>query len=251
MSSLPETNAIQVFSPQIYNRLPDVFAADKTLRAAPCREEFFREIGDLICLHDLERYVGVSLLHKHNEVGDDQLMVEVYDEEIYDRPALVMQRTAVNEAPDRVPVVLKVQGDGPALVAIEHSSVGLARDAYLRFGERTTTFVPSFCEVIRKYGYEDLIGLAVIRESVLSPERGEELIEQTDEERVANVVFARPERLQSNGRSIPTTWWFTAADSSDPTRVCVSCTPGKRCPTDDKGNHEKREEPTHKLGHQT
>lgn len=240
-------SGLRAFSPSVYNSLPAVYDADEVLNAKPERAAFFQEVGDLICRHELDAFVGVSLLHKHNDVGEGQIMVEHYDESTYDRPALVMQRVAWEEMPARVPVVMKVGGDGASLLPMEHSAIAPALDAYGKLSEKMEAFAPAFCDVIRKYGYEDLIALCIRRESVLSLGTGEELLEKTDVARVANVTAA--EQIAPGARSVPTTWWFVPSEGGSETRKCNSCEEGRRCPPKEGGyeGHAGYEEKTHKI----
>ncbi|HEX6095385.1 MAG TPA: hypothetical protein VF432_03590 [Thermoanaerobaculia bacterium] len=229
---------VRAFSPALYNRLPDVRDADVAFQTARDRDAFLGEIGDLICGHGLELYVGVSLLHKHNPVSDDQLMVEVFDEITYQRPALMMQRMASDIAPGHVPVVFRVADDDDALVPMEHSAVEPARDAYTELARRMATFLPPFCATVRKYRYEDLIGLYIVRESLLPVAEGERLIERIDGERAANVTSAEIPPTEAGSRLIPTTWWFTSGEGS--TRWCVprECYSKKICYEPPTGKHE-------------
>ncbi|HEX2059962.1 MAG TPA: hypothetical protein VHK90_04415 [Thermoanaerobaculia bacterium] len=245
-SSVP-FSGLRAFSPSVYNALPAVYDADEALAAQAERAAFFQEVGDLICGHELDAFVGVSLLHKHNTVDDGQVMVEHYDESRYGRPALVMQRVAWDERPDRVPVVMKVGDDGASLLPIEHSSIAPARDAYGRLDEKLAVFAPAFCDVVRKYRFEELIALCIRRESVIPLADGEELLERSDVARVANVTTATT--IAPGVRNVTTTWWFVPSEGGSETRKCNWCREGQKCPPKEGGydNHAGYSEKTHEA----
>lgn len=225
MSYTQELPNIGTFSAEVYNGLMDVGKADKTLHARDDLEAFFQEVGSLICEHDLENRIGLCLLHNHNSVSDEQRMIEIYDEKTYSAPALVMQSMHSGDAPQHVPVVMKVQGGNEynPLTPLEHSALDIARDNYEQLMLKSEAFLPSFQELVKKRGYEDLVGLSVIRADALPCKEGESFIERTDAARVANVITAEPEREEANTRYITTNWQFEKAGYRAMAECVIKC----------------------------
>ena len=162
--------------------------------------------------YDLQESIGLCLLHHHNAVEDDHIMVESFEADSYATPALVMARIPQQQAQDYVPVALKVSDR--ALMPLEYSAVDLAHRNYRRLGEVGNGFVADFCNIVTRHGFEDLVGLSVLRLDVLDRRPGEELIERTDYRRVANVMRAHDTEEREGVNHVQTSWKFDKLASS-------------------------------------
>jgi len=235
------------FSPLSYNNLMDVDRADAILWSREGRQAFFDEVGALICAHDLEDHVGLGLLHSHNEVAAGHWMAERFEADTYESGALVMAHVEQGGS-DHVPVALQVSEEG--LIPMEHSSVDLARANYSALRAAGGEFVRSFCEVVSRHGFEDVVGLAVLRAEVLGPKEGEVYLECIDCDRVANVLRIHPDVPEPGTQHIQTSWKFSKASDESETECLTKC-PAESytyCaePTERDGRHKKETGERHK-----
>lgn len=230
---------IGAFSVDIYNNLLDVGEADRALWAREDRETFFGEVGALIHRHGLESSVGLCLLHNHNDVREDHLMVETYEEDTYATPALVMRHMARREAPSSVPVAFKVEGK--KLVALEHSAVPLAKQSFAALENADSAFVEAFCDLVEGRGFANLVGLSVLRLDTIAASPDVELLERTDVDRVANVMrIDDGGGARGEGNSIETSWQFQQLAAGEVAAKCkAKCvdTGGEFDPKDHERDH--------------
>lgn len=209
------------FSPAAYNGLMDVSTADRRLWSRQDREAFFQEAGTLICENGLQESVGLCLLHNHNAVAEGHIMVESFETDTYATPALVMAHTPRDQARQPVPVALKV-GDG-GLLPLEYSSVDLAHRNYRLLQEAGEDFVAAFCDVVTRNGFEDLVGLSVLRVDALDRQPDEELVERTDSARVANVLRAHDTVEAPNINHVQTSWVFDKVEATAASNCVTKC----------------------------
>jgi cyclophilin family peptidyl-prolyl cis-trans isomerase len=211
------------FSPTIYNQLLDVNKADQLLWAREGQKAFFDKAGALICRHNLEDNIGLCLLHNHNEVEDDHMMVEIYDADTYPTPALVMAHVPDGKTVQKVPVAMQVRAG--KLIPLEHSTVPSAVENFIALEKAGSTFTDAFCEVVTHQGFQDLVGLAVLRTGALGGDPGEEYYERIDPVRVANVLRIQDTDIDPNIRFVQTSWKF----SQDGTGSATKCKPDTHC----------------------
>jgi hypothetical protein len=197
------------FDPMLYSALPPVIPADQAFSKRTDSELFFKRVAELVCRFDLEAYVGVCLLHQHNPVAADELMVEALECLDDGRPALVMALTKTGEASEFVPVVWKLQevSGQHRFIPLEHSRQAQAKAGYQRLLEEQL-FLSEFSSLLLEFDYQDTIGLTVLRIKSLSREAGDQLVERTHAGRVANVVTAEQPTEDSLKNLIVTNWSF-------------------------------------------
>lgn len=225
MSSHVSKQCPEIFNVELYNSLPTVGVADRILNQLDDREAFFKEIGTLIGEFDLEDHIGVCLLHNHNLVTNGHFMLEIFDKSSYSTPALVMQHIErAGETQQHVPVVFKVEA-GNELVGLEYSTVELAKGNYEKLFQQSSEFLPRFCAVVTRFGYQNILGLSVLRVDALDREVGDILLERTDDQRIANIVTADKERPTKDARYIETIWHFEkTTQANNPSReMATTC----------------------------
>ena len=78
-----------------YNNLPTVFEANEYLNKHNTKQIFY-ELFEIIKKYNLENTVGVRLLHKHNDISSNEIMLEKsnFDEDGF---ALITQATTISE----------------------------------------------------------------------------------------------------------------------------------------------------------
>src|SRR5687768_14173137 len=105
---------------EIYNALPGIEQANHAIRVQRSFEGLMGELGTVVLHHELEDTIGIRLLHRHNDIGADEIMAENI-EPFDDTKALVTARYRVRELPfDVMPTMWACRGDD-GLQNLEHS----------------------------------------------------------------------------------------------------------------------------------
>ena len=199
----------QPFQHTVYNNLPLIGEADQLLNVHTDLDEFFQAAGELICRFNLESHVGIGLLHKHNAVGQDQLMVEDPEDIRPGKPALVMALTEKSTAGNYVPVLWKLEGTNQqaGFVALEHSRCEAAHTGH-NLLINCPEFLAEFRNLLLDFGYESILGLTIMRAQTLQRKAGETYIERSHPTRIANVMTASTQLKEQATRLIRTSWSF-------------------------------------------
>lgn len=197
------------FDPTLYNQLPLVGEADALLNGQKDLEKFFQAAGELICGFNLEAYIGVGLLHKHNSIGPNQLMVENIEEIRKDKPALIMELVTKAAGDNAVPVVWKLQNSQSTspFVPLEYSTCDQAKTGYAQLMSQPE-FLEKFRSLLLDFGYESILGLAVMRVQALKKLPGESYIERSHPTRTANVMTSSTQLSNVSSKLLRTSWSF-------------------------------------------
>jgi hypothetical protein len=75
MASAALNAEIRDYDARVFQRLNEFHLARDYLED---KRESLAELGDVICRHGLHQRVGVSLLHKHFEISDNELVVREF-----------------------------------------------------------------------------------------------------------------------------------------------------------------------------
>lgn len=243
-------------SAQVYNALPAVEVADEKL-AAMGRLATLMPLCETILKHNLEETVGIRLLHNHNEIADDELMLELEEvdrDETYCLSTLAVGKTSCSATPypnswllrSGIPVPLEYSLD--PLVVAESDEVASKKD-----------FFKEFQEDLDRLNVADLLGLCVLKRRFYEerkPAGGQEvvLVETTDVKRRANVL-----KFYSDGRfnmeNLIQTVWVAVREEATPT-VAQTCKPFCapvaviHCESSSEG-HTSTTTNSHSVGHET
>lgn len=226
------------FDPALYNALPPVVSADKTFSEKTDAGLFFESAAELVCRFDLEKYIGVCLLHNHNKLEDGEVMVESFEYLGDGRPALVMALTKSPESREIVPVVWKLQkvSGKHRFIPLEHATQEQAKVGYQRLVENQT-FLSEFKSLLLEFDYQDIIGLTILRDDVLPKKADEHLVERIHAKRVANVVTAEQRTDETPDNFVVTNWFFVKRMANAGSE-CVKgvCESSRLCKTE-QGDH--------------
>ena len=211
------------FDFHIYNDLnPDVKIAYDDLVATGIFEVFTEEAAELICSYGVQSSIGICLLHNHNYLDDDEIMLE-YTSHLNDgRPSLVMQRTKTNKEFLKLPVNWKVvvDDDGYTYMPIEFSTVDGVTEAN-NLLEDNPELLREFAALVIRYGLSNLVGLAVYRHDFLRQQENDVFIETTDPKIIANVIAACPKETTDLTMVTPTLWRFQTNPDEEKPQGCV------------------------------
>jgi hypothetical protein len=181
MASAALNAEIRDYDARVFQRLNEFHLARDYLED---KRKSLAELGDVICRHGLHQR-WVSLLHKHFEISDNELVVREFVRNVsYIKPWNIDQLSSP------VPYLWKAQiSNGRALYYPlefcdypQHLQADARHDLEILNGSRD--FLTAFANTLADLGLIEIFGLASLRSRdgiVLEP--GETLLETTDEER--------------------------------------------------------------------
>jgi hypothetical protein len=203
---------VQDYDAGVFQRLNEFHIARDQLEV---HRELLTQLGDIICLHGLHRRVGISLLHKHFEVSDNELVVREFIHNVsYIKP------WAIDALSSTLPYIWKAEiNDGRAVYyPLEFCDYPerLKADARsdLEILKESPAFLTAFANKLNQLGLIEIFGLMSLRSRAgftLAPD--ETLLETTDEER--RILTLRPAQV-SEVEGLDTTqtlWMYTPAPS--------------------------------------
>jgi hypothetical protein len=233
------SDVLEARSFEIYNLLPDVETADGELSRRG-RELLLETLGDVIRKHALGHCFGIRLLHRHNELDGDEIMVEAEEHD----SAIGYSLTTIATASAYVTATIQPNGwqyHGGQYVPLEWSTdaeVTAVPEALARFPH----FFADFAEALEREDVSFLLGPCVISRDfarVHRPSPGSIFIENCDVKRRANILrFEDPERYDPR-KLIQTTWVVASSDNeTDCNPACIpsGCNPVTACVVDTNGH---------------
>jgi hypothetical protein len=206
MTEAVTTAAVRDYDVGVFQALNDFPIARDRLAADP---ESVLTLGDVICHYGLHDVVGVTLLHKHFEIADDELVVREFVDNVS-----YMTACDVDRLPALRPYLWKaeVDDDGAAWFPLEFCAYpddvrGIAEDE-LDLLAGSTAFLAEFAARLAALDLTEIFGLAHLRSRdglVLAD--GETLLETTDEEnRILTLRPAQP--VEVEGLDTTQTLWI-------------------------------------------
>jgi len=234
-----------------YNALDDVVIADQALSDVG-RESGITALLAVIRAHGLEEFIGLRLLHKHNDIAEGEMMLEDsrIDQEGF---ALITRATSISESSsDASPNSWILCDDGFA--PFEFSRSYLLLDANIS-PVTHPEFFHELASAIRHAGLARLIGPALMPSSLVDEHRpagADLMLESSALDDRANVLrFAVSSEL-SIGSPIETFWATggtekpeTSAPSEQekvtPARVCTKICPSVQNPPVHQGTYIHRQ----------
>jgi hypothetical protein len=212
MTSAALDAEVRDYDAGVFQRLNEFHVARNCLEE---NRESLAELGDLICLHGLHDRVGVSLLHKHFEIADNELVVREFAGNVsYIKPWTVDQLSSP------VPYLWKAEiSDRRAMYYPlefcdypDHLKAEARHDLEVLNG--SPAFLTAFANKLADLGLSEIFGLASLRSrDGLTLEQGETLLETTDEER--RILTLRPAQASEVERlgTTQTLWIYRPAPS--------------------------------------
>eukprot|EP00300_Choanocystis_sp_HF-7_P003788 c1288_g1_i2.p1 GENE.c1288_g1_i2~~c1288_g1_i2.p1 ORF type:complete len:234 (-),score=1.67 c1288_g1_i2:83-784(-) len=210
---------------EIYNALPGIERANDFIRKERDFESLLSGLGKVILDHHLEEVIGIRLLHRHNELRPDDLMVEDL-EQIDEVPALVTARYPKRDISfDYLPSMWACRGDS-SIQELEYSKRDLLPIGS-EFLKANTRFFHDYAAKAKELRTEDFLGVCVLDKHGFPVDKELETeVESTDITRPANVIMARNKDLLRIENYFETTWQVhRESNTSCPTTCCSYCTP--------------------------
>jgi len=171
-------------------------------------------LGDVICEYGLDESFGISLLHKHFSISDNEALVETRtDDEI--------RVSTMTYSSNLTPYLWKFENSEGIWYPLEFSS----SDAVMRFNQKLDSqFLKAFGMRLKELGLADVFGLSTLHRLNFASNDEVALLENTDHEARQLVIKAVPINVLEQEDSTETNWYFTSNTSN----TLVACT-GSHC----------------------
>lgn len=201
-----------------YNRLPGVLEANNALNRAG-RNTLMQELATVILEHGLEETIGLRLIHAHNGLDDDELMVEREEIDTDGRPCLVTAPIRYRDMDGTMQPNSWDLGESGFFIPVEYSVFAAPppSDDVLR---------PVFVDlkrVIESRGAVGVIGPWIVPQDDPFSDRGDDhiLIEVTDTKRRANILRMVPRSEAPITDTVETTWRVKRGECTDASGLLV------------------------------
>mmetsp|Transcript_71439 Transcript_71439/g.83105 ORF Transcript_71439/g.83105 Transcript_71439/m.83105 type:complete len:242 (+) Transcript_71439:24-749(+) len=186
-----------------HNSLPSVEEAEKELIASAAMEDFLEASKKIIVKHQLEKAVGLRLIHKHFSVEAGEIMMEeflVHGEE----PALVTHPVDTEKAKSAgaLPASWILSENGNFEVFETSTDPAIKRNIDLINRE----FLKEMGELLRERKMFGMLALAILRRDALGVSSGQAYLEKTYPKQ--SIVKLR-ERSELS-KHIRTSWSFSS-----------------------------------------
>ena len=230
-----------------YNVLPEVEAASDALDANVGFKSFLREFSDLAFRHGVNDDVAAFLLHAHFTLRDDERIVE---EAILDEggPAYAAGPKVVDEtSASPMRWYLRDTAGMHSFRPIEYSTDHGVRDGLLRV-RGNIAFISAYADLLKRYGLDGLVGLALTSRETLPSPPGTSYREVTDVEARVSILRVVEVDAPSPAPLIATTWQPDISAWCQPQTQCMSqwhCVPSSPGKHDRHPRHQSQQ-----AGHQ-
>ena len=224
------------FEASAYNRLMDVNSADAKLTRA-ARAASLQELANIIERNGLEKKLCIRLLHKHNDVSDNERMIE-YDS--LDQEGFALVTRAIDITSSEYDVVTNSwQLTSTGWMSVEFSKRSLLEEPGINPETQRKAFA-EIAEVIERLGLADILGPALSYSAYVDEQRpsdGWNLLERSAIENRANVLrYQSPKEFNSLG-NIETKWIAVSQQTVDGKRVWFASA-RCACSVSPEGGHE-------------
>ncbi len=195
----------------------------------------------MILKHDLQDSIGIRLLHNHNLIQENEIMIENEELDESGQNCLVTFAAKSGNATNYSPNSWKLQnGDFHPL---EYSSDFFVTSSANTI-EKKQVFFDDFKTILEQLDVQEILGPCIIGRDFYKkyePSMPSILAETSNEMRRANIVKYESDNKFPDDSLIHTTWLAVRSeDSSSPELVCkAACIAISSCVKDDKGNHSK------------
>jgi len=212
------------FKPQEYNCLEDVIDVDATVKLSGLKAQFLRKAADVFRKYRVNCWLGITLLHRHNEVYDGELMIEQEFSE-GEQEALVTKPISPDECTTRfVPALWKINDE--SVSPLEFSNDPTAIRIYDEMNIPADFLHEYFC-LINEFEFGKYFGLGIVERKFYDKAVDDnQPIEVTRSKERANVVIL--DRIYDDEVPITTAW---SIPDPAPT-IALNCYPQVGCKTE-------------------
>lgn len=205
---------------EMYNNLGIVFDVNEQVQRNGNLGDFLNEIGSSFVREGLQDIAGVTLLHKHNDLNVDDVMVQAI-EEWHNKEALVCKRTPYNKSLDSLFPTCFAVGERGELTAIEYStsfSIHLKVQSLLK----KSRFITDFANMAEKYKLLPEVGISIFTRDQFTDLNPTLIpLEVCDVPRQANILSLVDESMYSSVNTIQTNWFFSSSQEGGCKVICA------------------------------
>ena len=191
---------INKYDSRVFSNLLDFHIVEKLFNG---KDFLVEELGSVIIEHNMEKVVGVSLLHKHFELNINEKLVRCF---LNNKMKISPKVSFFIEA---IPYMWAFSKNG--LFPIEFLEESNATSKFsIDVNElyRNRVFLQDFRQKLEKLGLEGIFGLSLIPHSLFSFEEDEVLIETDNiSQRVLTISVCKNKDLKKM-KSVRTLWTF-------------------------------------------
>lgn len=220
----------ELFSAEQYNSLLDVNSADQRVHVGQKFAALLEEAGACFFEFGVDEYYSIDLLHKHNSIDSEHIMLE--DEEVLDdgtAALTTMKATRPSKDDSFAPSTFKLRAGN--LIPLEFSRDPVVNSAIGKLPQHIE-FLCAYQHLLTKYELSEFIGLGFAGRRFYDGLRADQiLVEESDLDRVANIVTIKDRESVEYDKVISTSWAFKRTIKRCYTatvcvKVCVIYTPG-------------------------
>jgi hypothetical protein len=198
-----EQVSVESYDPRIFDRL-SLFRTAKTLLSR--NKRYIKILGDVIVTHGLHNRVGVSLLHKHFDLDQDEIVVRTID-----APRRVAHARPTLQHTDAMPYLWKTFRDpsGQLRFAPLEFVCGDAQESQVVDLTQYPSFLTGITHALAEHDLLDMFGIATTNIMKIPLGHDELMVETTDSEsRTLTITPMHRSDLQINELT-ETFWTFT------------------------------------------
>lgn len=200
---------------------------DELLKSDPQFKAFMKDADSLVKQYEMESFIGLRLIHNHFKLEPGQVMAENF-EEVKNTPSLVTQRHTIEEAQQKGAIPASwIFTDNPedGGLLFEASSDPAIKKASLRL-QQTPKFFNEMGNLLRSYKLHNLLALAVVERSHLTPKDTQLFLENTYKTSSRSVLQLLDIQNKPKEGFVTTSWGFSGPYQHGCTcKVTVICTP--------------------------
>lgn len=172
-----------------YNSLPAIEESDELLKKSTQFKPFLKEAGKIVTHYELEGSIGLRLIHRHFDLGENQVMAEKF-KTVNKTPSLVTTVQDIDKAKKAkaLPSSWIFPSKGDENVQLFEAST----DPVVRLTHQALKKSPKFFtemgDLLRKYQLNHLLSVAVLKRETLVAKKGQIYLEGSSFENKESVV---------------------------------------------------------------
>lgn len=200
------------YSPVVFANLHDFHIVNKLPTSI---EDKLPLLGDVICEYNVEHVLGISLLHKHFNLYEDEILVRSFqNNELTITPK-------INGEQDVIPYMWcfskRLSEENCALYPVEFLEPNNVSETHIETAQEVITnktFLNNIWDILRKNNLQNLFGLSVIPNNLFTIGDDETLFETDNHaKRELKVIPTSIDHVQQTD-STQTLWTFTNKDQN-------------------------------------
>ncbi len=217
---------LTAYTPEVFNGLEEFFSIKEKLEEV---KENLTELGQVIRRYDLQKKVGICLLHKHFDLSPNERLVE----EFQGNNSYIKPTTDYEEA---IPYMWKVERDSTSgqwvWFPLEFVRGAEAAQTTAERSEAVLNnheFMSEIAAKLSELGLTSIFGIGILHRDAIQVAEGEILVESTDDEARVLTFASLPRPAVDPTTLTQTLWQFPTAQGYEVGSMCQHCTHCTHC----------------------